>query len=195
MTITTSILLNGIKKRSLLKLNKNHMNEDFVFTPEMEQLMLQDEYLTSLIDGGTVGINPAVLIFGLFVFLVIYLFTAFAFMNIAKKMSMDKPWLAFIPVANLYLVSKMAKMHWWPILLMVPAFIPVLGSIFSIALSVFVTIWLWKIFVYFKKPGWWVLLQYIPVVNIAYFYMLGKIAWGKEEIDKPKEEITEEVVE
>ncbi len=171
------------------------MNEDFVFTPEIEQLLLQEEYLSSFAGGGAAGVDPVVLIIGLIVFLAIYLFTAFAFMNIAKKMNVERPWLAFIPVANLYLVSKMAKMHWWPILLILPAAIPVIGSIFSFVLSVFYIIWVWKIFVHFKKPGWWTLLQYVPIVNIAYFYMLGKIAWGKEEVDKPKEESVEDVVE
>lgn len=105
----------------------------------------------------------------------LYIYSAFALMAIAKKTKTEPEWLAWIPVANAVLISKIAKMHWWPILLMVPAFIfyvigiffYVFGSetlgivMFSIAglamavFGVYSTIWCWKMFEAVQRPGWW----------------------------------------
>ena len=70
------------KKSSIIKGGKNMAN-DF-------------SLLTSLIGA----------LAGLFFLIVIglYVYTALAFMTIAKKLRYDKQWLAWIPVANLFLI-------------------------------------------------------------------------------------------
>ena len=41
-------------------------------------------------------------------FLFFYVYFAFAFMTIAKKLGYDKPWLAWIPIANIFLFPILA---------------------------------------------------------------------------------------
>ena len=125
-----------------------------------------------------------ILLIALVVGVAVYLYFSFALMTLAKKMQTERPWLAFIPVANFYLMSKMAKMHWWPVLLVFGTLFSGVNEIFSFALSVFVVIWMWKIFKEFKKPGWWAILIIIPILWIVYGVLLGMTAWGKTEMGK-----------
>lgn len=131
--------------------------------------------------------------------LAIYVYTSFAFMAIAKKAKHPKPWLAWIPfVGKPILTSQIAKMHWWPILFLIPLAIavlflpiaPILGIVlillaipFSIAFLVFYIIWQWKTFEAVGHPGWFVLFIF---VNIVYYIFLGIVAWSNENIIEPK---------
>ncbi len=136
--------------------------------------MVQQEAIAGM------AILGALSIFSLLFGLLVYFYLAFALMTLAKRMKMEKAWLAFIPVANIYLMSKMAKMPSWPIFLIIGAVIPIIGALFAIALTVFVVIWMWKIFEYFNKPGWWAVLMPFPLANIVFFVFLGITAWGEK---------------
>jgi len=113
---------------------------------------------------------------GLFFLIVIglYVYTALAFMTIAKKLRYDKPWLAWIPVANLFLIPILAKKNWaWGFIFLVP-----------IANIVFFFIWMWNIYEQRKYPGWLSLvplLSFIPFIGIfvslANLIILGFVAW------------------
>jgi tetratricopeptide (TPR) repeat protein len=65
--------------------------------------------------------------------LVLYLFFAVMLFLIARKTNTAMPWLAFIPIANLYLMVNIAgKPIWWLALLLLPAItaaFPLLGSV------------------------------------------------------------------
>lgn len=129
------------------------------------------------IDGGLIA---ALLALGAVFFIVgvaVYIYMALAFMKIAKKTKTEPAWLAWIPIANLYLMSQMAEMHWWPVLLVIAGFIPVIGPLASLVLMVFGFIWLWKIFERVGKPGWWAILCLIPIVNLV---LIGIAAWGED---------------
>jgi len=140
------------KKSSIIKGGKNMAN-DF-------------SLLTSLIGA----------LAGLFFLIVIglYVYTALAFMTIAKKLRYDKPWLAWIPVANLFLIPILAKKNWaWGFIFLVP-----------IANIVFFFIWMWNIYEQRKYPGWLSLvplLGFIPFIGIfvslANLIILGFVAW------------------
>jgi hypothetical protein len=109
-----------------------------------------------------------------------YIYGALAIMAIAKKTNTKPAWLAWIPIANIYLLSKMAGMHWWPILLLIPFMIPIVNVITGIILAIFVAIWYWKIFERVGKPGWWAIMLIIPIVGtIIFLVLLGIAAWGK----------------
>ena len=59
----------------------------------------------------------------IFILLIVstYLFEAYAYYTIAKKLGETNPWLAFVPIANIYLLVKLAgKPTWWLFLLLVP---------------------------------------------------------------------------
>jgi len=113
---------------------------------------------------------------GLFFLIVIglYVYTALAFMTIAKKLRYDKPWLAWIPVANLFLIPILAKKNWvWGFIFLVP-----------IVNIVFFFIWMWNIYEQRKYPGWLSLvplLGFIPFIGIfvslANLIILGFVAW------------------
>jgi hypothetical protein len=94
----------------------------------MEEILpLSEEQFTTLITESGTGeflVFGGILFIALAIGVAVYLYVAFALMTLAKKMKIERPWLAFIPVANLYLMSRMAKMHWWPVLL-------VIGTLFS----------------------------------------------------------------
>lgn len=118
--------------------------------------------------------------FSIIIFLIIYVYMALAYIALAKKTQTTPAWLAWVPIANFYLVSKMARMHWWPILLLIAGLIPILGIVAAIAFMVFAIIWHWKIFERVNRPGWWAVLVVIPVVGAFIFYvLLGIAAWGK----------------
>lgn len=131
--------------------------------------------------------------------LAIYIYSSFAFMAIAKKAKHPKPWLAWIPwIGKPLLTSQIAKMHWWPILFIIPMFValtflpvaPILSIIliilaipFSIVLFVFYIIWQWKTFEAVGHPGWFVLFIF---VSIVYFVFLGIVAWSGKNIIEQK---------
>jgi hypothetical protein len=123
------------------------------------------------------------LIMGMIVVFVIiaialYLYLSFAFMAIGRKAKLSSPELAWIPgVGPAIIAFQTSKMHWWPWLLIIGTFIPLVGFIFSITFAVFVIIWEWKMFETIKRPGWWALLCLIPIVN---FVLIGIAAWSKD---------------
>jgi hypothetical protein len=66
-------------------------------------------------------------------------------------------------------------MHWWPWLLLIGFFIPILNLLCIVIFDIFAIIWLWKLMVAANKPGWWALLTLIPVVGII---VLMIAAWS-----------------
>ncbi|MEK6932582.1 MAG: hypothetical protein AABW56_02190 [Nanoarchaeota archaeon] len=102
-----------------------------------------------------------------------YIYTALALMAIAQKTKTKNPWLAWIPIANLYLMTQIGKVPWWTILFLILAFIPFLGTIVAVALTIF--LW-WKIAEARKMEGWLGVLTVIPLVN---WIVIGIIAWKK----------------
>lgn len=139
------------------------------------------------------------LIILLIIALIIYIYFALAYMSLAKKTNTEPAWLAWIPYANLYLISKTAGMHWWPILLLIPAFIPSFGNeilnninsiitiLGTIIFLIYSIIWDWKIFEKVGKPGWWALsILLFPLLGlglILFMIFLGIAAWSKSPIN------------
>jgi len=97
----------------------------------------------------------------------IWVFSGFILMALAKKTNTPNGWLGFIPIANIYLMTLLAKLPWWWLLLLFVPFANIIVGIY---------IW-WKIAENIGKPGWWSLLLLIPIVNIV---VLCIMAWGKD---------------
>ncbi len=121
------------------------------------------------------------IIIGIFV----YIFNAIAFMMIAKKTNTEPAWLAWVPIANIYLISKIARAHWWPVLssiIMIPAIIIglvtgnigiiIVGILTGLFLAITVIVWEWKVFVRMGYPGWWVLSFFTPMIGPYIFVFL-----------------------
>ena len=109
--------------------------------------------------------------------LILYVYMALCLMFIAQKTGTKYPWLAWIPIANVFLMAMIAKKPWWWALIVVIAFglasafmrgdIGWLGWVFEIVGLVFmVLIWI-DIFRARNRPAWWVVLMFIPIVNLV----------------------------
>ena len=114
----------------------------------------------------------------------IYVYAAWALMNIAKKANHKYPWLAWIPIANIVLMLQMADLHWAWILLLIGFIIPLLNFLVMIAFAVIMVMAWWKIAEKIGKPGWWglivILAGIIPILgHIVSLVFLGMMAWGK----------------
>ncbi|MBW2970864.1 hypothetical protein KY320_01755, partial [Candidatus Woesearchaeota archaeon] len=95
----------------------------------------------------------------------IYVYMAFALQTIAKKTNTENPWLAWIPIANLVLMTQIAGLHWATIFLMLIPFV-------NIAVIIW---WWWKIAEARNKPGWMALLFLVPIANLI---VPGILAWS-----------------
>ncbi|MBU2535874.1 MAG: DUF5684 domain-containing protein [Chloroflexota bacterium] len=88
--------------------------------------------------------------------LAIYVWLALTLHIIANKTGTRNAWLAWIPIANLYLTCKVAgHSGWWTILFFIPLVNIVLGVI----------VWM-GIASARKHPSWLGILMIIPVVNL-----------------------------
>jgi len=138
-------------------------------------------------DTAAYGIFGAIMAF-LLAFLVIFLLIAVAFyiysslalMKVAQRTKTGPAWLAWIPIGNIYLMSKIAKMPWWPILLLLGTFVPVVGFLLMIGFMIYLIMCIWKVCEARGKPGWWAILVIIPVIGPIWgLVMWGILAWGK----------------
>lgn len=129
------------------------------------------------LDSGLGELLAYVMIF--FVVAVIsYVYFALALMTIAKKTNTPNAWLAWIPIANVYLMTQVAELPAWWTLAILLALIPVVGPAVVVVISAY---WWWKISERLGKPGWWGILTIIPIVN---FVIMGMLAWGNTKLVK-----------
>jgi hypothetical protein len=129
--------------------------------------------LGSLMGGGLLAAFAAMGLVFMIVVLAFYIYAALALMAIAKKTKTPNGWLAFIPIANIYLMTQMAGISGWWTLAIFAAIIPIIGGLAILAGMIY--LW-WIIAEKINKPGWWSILMLIPIVNII---ILGIMAWGK----------------
>jgi len=100
--------------------------------------------------------------------LAIYVFCSLCLQLIAKKTGTEPAWLAWIPVANLFLSCKIGGLSYlWLLAFLVP-FVNVLVSIY---------IW-YRISEARGKSGWLALLMLVPVAN---FVFMGYLAFSRSE--------------
>jgi len=107
--------------------------------------------------------------------LAFYVYWALAMMTIAKKLGYKKSWLAWIPVANLFLIPILAEKKWpWGFLF----FVPIVNLVFLI-------IWMWKVYERRRYPGALSLIwlgNLLPFLNmlawVANLIVIGLVAWN-----------------
>jgi len=125
--------------------------------------------------GSIIGLLAGLIVVIFLVSIELYVYWSLVWMTIARKLKYKKPWLAWIPIAQIFLIPILAKKHWtWGFMFLVP-----------IANVVFLFIWTWNIFEQRKYPGWLALvplLGFIPLVgllaSLAYLVILGLVAWS-----------------
>lgn len=129
---------------------------------------------------GEMYMNNLAVLFGTFLLLfvilaiLLYIYMAVALMAIAKRTKTPYGWLAFIPIANIYLMTQVANISGWWTLIVLAGFIPFIGSLAMIAAMVY--FW-WLIAERVRRPGWWGILMIVPIVNLI---LMGIMAWGKK---------------
>lgn len=129
--------------------------------------------------GGLVGAALAfAIVFAVLIGIAIYVYFALAWSKIARLKKHKKPWLAWIPFANISLWLQLGGFHWaWVFLMLVP----ILGWI---AVGVLVIISHWRVFESLKYPGWMSLSPLLDILvtgvgTIAYGIIIGFVAWKK----------------
>lgn len=146
----------------------------------LESLTMTD-FAAGGLGAGMMAVFAAFILFFILLGIAVYIYMAFAFMAIARKVKYPNPAIAWVPLVGPALItSKTAKMSWLPILLIIGFFIPFIGWICGIAFMVFWTIWLWRTFEALGRPGWWAVLC---LINILLYVFIGIAAWsdiGKE---------------
>lgn len=139
---------------------------------------LSDSVLGGILAGAGAAAIIGITLIVLLLALGIYIYTSLAYAKIGKKAKQKSPNVAWIPIIGKPLVAlRAAKMSWIPLLLILGYLIAPLAAIFSLAFSVFVIIWNWKMMERIKRPGWWALFLLISPV---YWVLLGVAAWGKK---------------
>jgi hypothetical protein len=94
---------------------------------------------------------------GLLAPIAIYVWTALCLYVIANKTGTENAWLAWIPIANIYLMCKVAgKPGWWLVLFLIP--------IVNIVILVIVAM---KIAEARNKPSWLGILMIVPIANLV----------------------------
>lgn len=111
------------------------------------------------------------------IFIVFYVFMSLALMTIARKTNTPNGWLAWIPFANLYLMTQIAKKNWALIFIPIASFllswIPIIGFLLMLA-AVIWTVWMWMGIAEARgKPGWWGILIIVPIANLVIIAMLA----------------------
>lgn len=100
------------------------------------------------------------------IFIVVYVYFAYTLMVIANKVGEKNSWLAWIPIANIFLMLKVARLSYWWIL---GFFVPILNFILLI----------WIFMGMSARRGfnkWMGLLVLIPFIGP--FIINGLLAWG-----------------
>jgi hypothetical protein len=99
------------------------------------------------------------------IFLAGYVYMALALQTIATKTNTENGWLAWIPIANIFLMLSIAKKPmWWFVLCLVPL------------VNVVILIMVWMAVAEARhKPNWWGILTIVPVANIV---VPGYLAWS-----------------
>ena len=119
---------------------------------------------------GFAALGALVFLYAL-VLLAVYVYSSLTLMIIANKTKTKKAWLAWIPIANIYLMTQIAKVPWWTMLFLLLVWIPFAGY----ALAIGLTIWYWwNISEARNLPGWLGILMAVPTVNLI---VMGIIAW------------------
>jgi hypothetical protein len=144
----------------------------------LNETMMAGTPLNGAAAGAIVALVAAFAFFFFILLVALYIYTSLAYMAIARKARYSMPGIAWIPLVGPALItSKTAKMHWWPILLLIGCLIPYVGFLFTIAFAVFSTIWLWYTFKAVRRPGWWSILCLVTPLNLIF---LGIAAWSKK---------------
>ncbi|MBZ0214275.1 MAG: DUF5684 domain-containing protein [Nitrospirae bacterium] len=96
-------------------------------------------------------------------YLFTYVFVALCMMVIAQKTNTPNGWLAWIPIANIYLMTQIADVDWWWVLVCLIPCVNIIGFIYLFM----------KISAARGRPELMGLLMLVPCVNFLYLAYLA----------------------
>ena len=111
----------------------------------------------------------------LIVVIVSYIYGAICLYFIAKKTDTTPAWLAWVPIANLFLMCNIAQISYLWLLLVLTFWIPFVGFFASLGFTGY--IW-YKIALARNKPGWLGILVCIPLAGLI---IMGYLAFSGSE--------------
>ena len=124
-----------------------------------------------------IALGIVVMLLLLAIFVILYVIKSLALMRIAQKTKTKNSWLAWIPIADFYLLTQTARQSGWWTLLFIGIFIPIVTGLVGLAILI-ITIWLlWLTGEKLKKNGAWSLLCLIPGIGIV--IALSIYAWSR----------------
>lgn len=149
----------------------NALTSSSVIKQNSDRLIAQDTTLDSstpstanyesLTEEQKALVNQILLFSGIFG-IIAYLFTSFCLMKIADKLSIPNSWLAWVPIAQTWVMVRAAgKPGWWLILLFIPLVNIVIGLIILFAMPT-------KL----DKSSLYGLLIFVPIVGIFLYFGL-----------------------
>ena len=129
-----------------------------------------------IVNSGIIGMLVGAGIFARIIFVALYVLMALALQTIARREGHTRPWLAWIPFANIALIFQLGNFHWALVFLIIGSFIPFVGALFGIAILVLFIISHWRIYEKENYPGW---LSILTVIPLAYYIIISIVAWNK----------------
>jgi hypothetical protein len=134
---------------------------------------LKDISQNKKVIAATAGVAAGVVLLLVFIGLLFYIYSAVCLFIIAKKTATPRPWLAWIPLANLFLMCKAGGLSYLWLLGLFLGLMPFIGTLLTAALMAF--IW-YNIALKRNKPGWLGILTIVPVVNLV---VVGYLAFAE----------------
>ena len=153
----SSSLSNAIASSSLI--TKNNSDRLIAQDSNVDSPSLRN--FDSLTEDEKAIVNKIILFASIFG-LVVYVFTSFCLMKIADKLSIPNSWLAWIPIAQVWVMVRAAgKPGWWLILLFIPLVNIVIALIILFAMPVNL-----------GKSSLYGLLTFVPLLGIFLYFGL-----------------------
>lgn len=111
------------------------------------------------------GLGMGLILFCLVFIAAGYIYVSLALQTIANKTNTQNSWLAWIPIANIFLMLSVAKKPmWWFVLFLIPL------------ANIVIAIMVWMAVAEARgKPNWWGILMIVPVANLV---VPGVLAWS-----------------
>lgn len=108
------------------------------------------------------------------------IYSAICLQIIARKTGTPNGWMAWIPIANLFLACNIGSVRYLWLLLLLTGFVPVVGALLASICDIFLFGFIWyRIALARGKEGWIGAITIIPLVGL---FTMGYLAFsGKEE--------------
>ena len=111
--------------------------------------------------------------------LIFYIYSAICLQVIARKTDTQNGWMAWIPIANLFLACNIGNVKYVWLLLLLTGFVPLVGAFLAPVCDLFLFGFIWyRIALARGKEGWLGAITIIPVVGL---FTMGYLAFSKKE--------------